>query len=631
MKKEIIFLLFVLTLAAVPAVAQDQLFMPRNVKAAYANGTRSTDGKPGPKYYQNKSVHDIRMTIAPPNRTITGSEDITYTNNSPKPLANLILRFELNVHSPEAARDQPASTGAMTADVTVDEFAENGKVKEWKPLIPRKGMTYNVIKLDEPVPPGGTVKLSFKWHYELVLESGREGVIDPTTFYVAYFYPRIAVLDDVNGWDNIPHTLSHEFFGDFNDYTLDVTVPKNYIVWATGDLMNADEVLQPAIAERLKRSFTSDEVVNVATLDEVKAGKVTAQNPTNTWKWKAENVSDVAFGLSDHYIWDAGSLVVDKKTGRRASTQAAYDEPSKNFANMVKYIKTSLDFSSNQWPGVPYPYPKMTVFRGFADMEYPMMANDSAQENPDMQEFVAAHEVMHSYFPFYMGINERRYAFMEEGWTTAFEYLFNEATFSKDQADKLFKGFRVRGWIRNMSSDADIPIMTPENVLTGSGYGNNKYGRSALGYLAMKDLLGDAEFKRVLHGFMDRWHGKHPTPWDMFNSFNDISGKDMNWFWNSWFFTYGYIDLAVAGVERRTDGSAVTVKNLGGFPAPVDVVVNFEDGTTERLHQTPAIWEKNMKEAVVRVASKKAIKSVALDGGIFVDYNESDNVWPTAK
>lgn len=612
-----------------PSFGQD-LFMPRNVKLAYENGTRSMDGTPGPKYYQNKSVHNIRMNIAPPDRTITGSEDITYRNNSPKPLANLVLRFELNVHSPEAARHQPASAGELTSDVTVDEYAENGKVKEWKPLIPGKGMTYNVIKLDEPVPPGGTIKLSFKWHYELVLESGREGVIDPTTFYIAYFYPRIAVLDDVNGWDQVAHISSHEFFGDFDDYTLDVTVPKNYIVWSTGDLTNANEVLQPAIAERLRRSFTSDEVVNIATLDEVKTGKVTAQNATNTWKWKAENVSDVAFGLSDHYIWDGGSLVVDKKTGRRASTQAAYDEPSKNFANMVKYIKTSLDFSSNRWPGVPYPYPKMTIFRGFADMEYPMMANDSAQESPEMQEFVAAHEIMHSYFPFYMGINERRYAFMEEGWTTAFEYLFNAETFNSALAENWFKNFRVRGWLRNMSSDADIPIMTPENVLTGNGYGNNKYGRAALGYLAMKDLLGDAEFKRVLHGFMDRWHGKHPTPWDMFNSFNNISGKDLNWFWNSWFFTYGYIDYSAAGVEKRTDGSYVTIKNVGGFPAPVNVVVTFEDNTTETLHQTPVIWEKNMKEAVVRIASPKPIKSVALDGGIYMDFNDANNKWAAA-
>lgn len=626
MKKQISYLVCVI-LFAVPVLGQN-LFMPRNVKAAYANGTRSMDGKPGPKYSQNKSVHNIRMNIAPPNRTISGSEDIIYTNNSAKALPMLTLRFELNVHTPEAMRERPVSSNQLTSDVSVDEFSENGKVKAWTPLIRQKGMTYNSIRLDEPLAPGASVKLSFKWHYELVLESGREGVIDPTSFYIAYFYPRVAVLDDVNGWDNISHTLGHEFFGDFNDYTLEVSVPKNYIVWATGDLTNADEVLKPNIAERLKQSFTSDDVINIATLDEVKSGKVTAQNETNTWKWKAENVSDVAFGLSDHYIWDAGSLVVDKKTGRRSSTQAAYDEPSKNFANMVKYIKSSLEFSSNQWPGVPYPYPKMTIFRGFADMEYPMMANDSSQGRPEMQEFVAAHEIMHSYFPFYMGINERRYAFMEEGWTTAFEYLFNVATFGKPMADPTFKNFRVRGWIANVNSDADIPIMTPENVLTGSGYGSNKYGRAALGYLALKDLLGDVEFRKGLHSFIDNWHGKHPIPWDMYNSFNTATGKDLNWFWNAWFFTYGYIDYSVVGVEKAGNRSTIKIKNLGGFPAPVDVVVTYQDGTTETIHQTPALWQHNSKEASVKIASRKTIKSITLDGGIYLDYNPKDNIWP---
>ena len=624
--KRTLLVIFCISLFLTPTFGQD-LYMPRNVKKAYANGTRSMDGKPGPKYYQNRSVHNIRMTVAPPDRTIRGSEDIIYTNNSPMPLPVLFLRFELNVHSPEAMRERPVSADQLTSDIVVDEFAENGKVKEWKPLVNMPGMTYNAIKLEKPLDPGESIKLSFKWHYELVLESGREGVIDPTTFYIAYFYPRVAVLDDVNGWDSLSHMLSHEFFGDFNDYTLDVTVPKNYVVWSTGELQNADEVLQPKIAERLKKSYTSDDVINIASLDELKAGKVTAQNATNTWKWKAENVTDVAFGVSDHFIWDAGSIVVDKKTGRRASAQSAYDEPSKQFPNMVNYIKHSLDFASNEWPGVPYPYPKMTVFRGFADMEYPMMANDSAQDEGTIQEFIAAHEIMHSYFPFYMGINERRYAFMEEGWTTAFEYLFNTKMFGKEMADGAYKGFRVGGWIRSTSSDADIPIMTPEEVLNGSGYGNNKYGRSALGYLAVKDLLGDAEFKRSLHGFMDRWNGKHPTPWDMFNSFNDISGKDLNWFWNAWFFSYGYIDYTVAGVEKSADGTVVKIKNLGGFPAPVDVVVTFDDGTTERLHQTPAIWQANMKEASVKIASSKTVKSVELDGGIFMDYTPANNVW----
>jgi hypothetical protein len=171
--------------------------------------------------------------------------------------------------------------------------------------------------------------------------------------------------------------------------------------------------------------------------------------------------------------------------------------------------------------------------------------------------------------------------------------------------------------------------MTPEDALSGisSGYSNNKYGRAALGYLALKDLLGDAEFRKGLHGFINNWNGKHPTPWDMFNSFNSSTGKDLNWFFNAWFFTYGYIDHAVAGITTSANGSAVTIKNLGGFPAPVNVVVTYVDGTTETLHQTPAIWQTNMNEATVNLSSVKAVKAVVLNGGIFMDANPRDNRW----
>lgn len=494
-----------------------------------------------------------------------------------------------------------------------------------------KGLSLNAIDLEKPIPPGGTVTLSFKWHYELAELSDRDGVIDTTTFYLAYFYSLVAVLSNVDGWDADQHLLGgHEFFGDFNDYNVEVRVPRNFIVWGTGDLVNIDEVLQPKHAERLKRSFTSDEVINIASLAEVKAGTVTAQTPTVTWKWKAQNVSDVVYGLSDHYIWDASSLVVDKKTGRRASTQAAYDEPSKNFANMVTYIKSALDFASNDWPGVPYPYPKMTIVRGEADMEAPMMANDSSQDDPNMQHFIAAHEKLHSYFPFYMGINERRYSFMEEGWTTAFEYMFNSKRFGQSFTDDLFKRVRVANWVSNADSSADLPIMTPEQAVSGlvQVYGDNKYGKAALGYIALKELLGDTDFRRGLHGFMNDWNGKHPIPWDMFYSFNTHTGRDLNWFWNAWFFSHGYIDHSITDVKAEKGGTLVTIKNVGGFPAPADLIVTFNDGTTETIRQGPDIWRINMKEAKVRVGQSKTVKSIVLDGGIFMDADPANNKWP---
>jgi len=442
MKKQI-FLLMIALFAVLPLSAQ-QLYIPRNVAKAYQNGTRSADGRPGPKYWQNKASYNIRVSAAPPNRTVSGSEDIVYTNNSPDTLKAVVIRLELNSHAPEAPRENTVNSNYLTAGVSIDEYSENGKVKAWGRS---KGRTWVQIPLDTPVAPGGKVTFTFKWHYDVSTQTNREGAIDPTTFFLAYFYPRVAVYDDTNGWDRIDFTEGHEFYNDFNDYSLEVTVPKNYVVWATGDLLNGDQALKPEYAARLKKSFTSDDVIHVATADELKANSVTAQTNTVTWKWKADSVSDVAAALSDHYIWDAGSVVVDKKTNRRASVQSAYNIEAADFQQMVEYGKHSLDWCSNNFPGVPYPFQKTTIVRGFADMEYPMMVNDSSQRDPRFTKFIVEHEILHSWFPFYMGINEQRYGFMDEGWTTAFEYLIGTSDLGVETATNLFKGFRVEHWI----------------------------------------------------------------------------------------------------------------------------------------------------------------------------------------
>jgi hypothetical protein len=619
-----ILLTAILLTASFTFVAGQQLYVPRNVARAYAAGTRSSDGKPGPKYWQNKGIYNISINVAPPSRTVTGTEEITYTNNSPDPLKNLIIRLELNSHQPEAPREESVETAYLTGGVHIDEYSENGKTK---PVEDVKGPTWTKIALDKSLGPGESIKLHFKWHYDLSVKSGREGMIDPTTEFIAYFYPRVAVYDDTDGWDTQFFRESHEFYNDFNDYTFQVTAPKNFIVWATGDLLNADEVLKPEFATRLKTSFTSDDVVHVATLKELTDKIVTQQSDTLTWKWKADNVSDVAIAVSDHFIWDAGSVVVDKSTNRRASVQSAYDEPSKDFQKMVEYGKHALDWCSNNFPGVPYPYQKTTIFRGFAGMEYPMMVNDESYPNPIFARFVAEHEILHTWFPFYMGINEQRYGFMDEGWTTAFEYVIGTADLGKEQADGFFKQVRVEGWIENPAADSDLPIINPGDAATGGGFGNSEYGKAALGYLAIKDMVGDAEFQRMLRGFIGDWHGKHTLPWDMFNDFNRISGKDMNWFYKNWFFDNGYIDLAITDVKQTDGGYNIAIKNTGGKAAPTNVIATYTDGTSETLHQSAAIWRADQSNTTVKIPTPKTIKSVTLDGGIYMDANPNDNKW----
>ena len=257
----------------------------------------------------------------------------------------------------------------------------------------------------------------------------------------------------------------------------------------------------------------------------------------------------------------------------------------------------------------------------------PMMANDETYEDTTFSRFVAQHEIAHTYFPFYMGINETRYGFIDEGWATTFEILYSRTVMPKNVADGFYKRFRVNGWIEDTNAGEDLPIITTGENLAGAGLGNNEYGKPSLGYLAVKDMLGDDLFRKCLHGFMDRWHGKHPVPWDFFYSFNDISGKNLNWFWNAWFFSNNYIDLAIDNVSSNKNEQQIIIKNIGGFPSPVDLQVEYADGTKETIHKTPEIWEANLQQATIIIKSKKVLQSVKLTTDIFVDADADNNSW----
>jgi hypothetical protein len=590
------------------SVAQT-LTIPAEIQKAYTNGTRSLNGKPGKKYWQNHGRYTISLTVMPPDSTIRGVEQIVYSNNSPDTLRNLNMKLIMNF--------RPATT------IAVDEILVQGSKVAWDNA--EATTTNHIVDLPQPLMPHDSVKLNITWHYNLVRRPAREGIIDSTSFYIAYFYPRVSVYDDYKGWDTQPFLGSLEFYNDFNDYTVNVTVPRNFMVWATGTLQNPSEVLQPAIADRLQQSMTSDSTIHVATLQDWSNKKVTAQNATNTWKWTANNVSDIAMGISDHYDWDAASVIVDNKTKRRVSMQAAFADSAIDFHHSVQFGRYSLAWFSNNWPGIPYPYPKSNVFQGFADMEYPMMINDSHTSDLTFAQLVQDHEQAHTYFPFYMGTNESYYAFMDEGWATTFEYLIGISEKGQKAADDFYKTFRVTRWIHGPHTKEN-PIITPSPDVTFGG-GNNAYGKPSLSYLALKDLLGDKLFKKALHNYMNNWNGKHPIPWDYFYSMESGSKKKLDWFFYNWFYTPFYIDLDLAKVDKTTKGYALNITNIGGFAVPFNVIATYDDGSNESFHQTPIVWEHNQKEITVNIKTKKTVKSLKLDGGIFMDANEKDNTW----
>ena len=380
------------------------LYIPRNVQEAYKKGTRSTDGNPGKNYWQNTANYSINVKVEPPSKTVTGTEAITYTNNSPDVLKNLVMKLILNIHKPGAARQSAAKEKYLSTGIIIDKFTENGVERKVNDAGANTSLR---ISLSKPLASKASVVVTFDWHYDLSEESGREGKLDSTSFFLAYFYPRVSVHDDIHGWDWMTFTDAQEFYNDFNNYELNVTVPKNYVVWATGELQNANEVFQQSVVNKFNAAKTADKTINIITQADIDAKKVTTQNETNTFKWKATNVSDMAVGISNNYVWDAASVEVDPKTKRRSLVQAAYLNKSENFKTLVENNQGTLAYYSTQWPGVPYPFPSSTIVQGQADMEYPMMANDNAQDDPMFQHFVADHEIGHTYFPFYMGINEQ--------------------------------------------------------------------------------------------------------------------------------------------------------------------------------------------------------------------------------
>lgn len=613
-------------LVSLGAGAQD-LYMPRNIKDAYTNGTRAFDGKPGKNYWQNHGKYNIAFTVDAGTKSVSGNETIIYTNNSKDTLKTVAIRFVNNIHKPEAPRSGQVDADFLSAGLKISSFKVDGAVidvntADWG--------TVADVKLGTALLPGGKATFEIEWSYPLSKQSGREGQIDPTTFFAAYAYPRISVYDDYNGWDRIPHTDRTEFYNDFNDYKVSVKAPKNYVVWATGDLLNADEVLDAKIADRYKRSLVSDQVIHIATAEEMRTGAVTRQNAWNTWRFEASHITDFTFSLSSSYVWDAASVVVDKKTGRRSSVQAAYAATAKDFAHAVEWGQLALSWFSGNWPGVPYPFSKMTAFQGFADMEYPMMVNDSSTPDLEFSQFVLNHEIAHTYFPFYMGTNETRYAFMDEGWATTLEYLIGIDQLGKEKASENYKKFRVSRWIRDASAEQDQPVISMSTQVSGPGYGNNAYGKPSLAYLALKDMLGNDLFGKALRLYMDRWNGKHPIPWDFFFSINEGSGQNLNWFWNNWFFSNNYIDLAIEKVTVKGNDYTVAVKNIGGFAVPFDVKVVFNDGKEQVTHISPAIWKSGQKQVDVTVKANQVVKSIVIDGGIFMDATPVDNDWKIA-
>lgn len=599
--------------------AQQGLPVPTEIQAAYAKGTRAVTGKPGAKYWQNTANYDLKVNFNPASRELKGIVDVVYYNNSPDTLKQLWFKLYPNLYKKGTERKTKFNDRDLNEGVSILSMQADGR------KLDQQAMTIEGTNMQAAIAalaPGKHIRLKIEYKYDLNKGSHmRTGQVDEGSHFVAYFFPRIAVYDDVDGWNKFPYTGDVEFYNDFCNFKGEITVPKNFVVWATGDLLNAKQVLKKDIAERLAKAEKEDAVIDVIDDNDLKNKAVTAGEAYNTWKFEAKNVTDFVFATSDHYLWKSSSLVVDSLTGRRTRVDAAFNPIHKDYYEVIDFARKTVHAMSFVFPKWPYPYAYETIFDGLDQMEYPMMVNDNPVEKRQDAITLTVHEIFHTMFPFYMGTNETKYAWMDEGWATIGEWLIGPMI-DTTMVDE----YGVAPTAMSSGSKDDVPIVTLSTELKGVGSFTNSYPKPGLGYLFVKDYLGDELFHKALHHYIGQWQGKHPMPFDFFYSMNEGSGKNMDWFWKRWFFEEGVTDMGIVSANKVGADYEIVIENKSNKPLPVDLLLTYEDGSSKQVHQSIGIWEKGDKKVSIKVPGDKNLKKIEMGSAHIPDKDKSDNV-----
>lgn len=602
------------------ANAQITLFKPANISKAYSKGTRSDTGKPGAKYWQNTASYSVKVNLDPQSRAINGTVEVDYINNSPDTLKELWFKLYPNLYKKGSIREMNVLAADLTDGMQISRMTIGKQETDVKKL------AINGTNLTVPVAailPGKTIHCRVDYSYTLNKTSHiRTGQVDEGSYFVAYFFPRIAVYDDIDGWNKYPYLGSQEFYNDFCHFNAEVTVPDGYVVWATGTLQNAAEVLGTRYVQRMEQAAQQDSVTDIITEADVKAGHITTPGSSHTWKFEADSVTDFVFATSNHYIWKAASLPVDPKTGRRTRVDAAFNPQHKSFYNVINYARKTVQAMSYTLPRWPFPYAHETVFDGLDQMEYPMMVNDNPLENKADDIELTDHEIFHTMFPFYMGVNETKYGWMDEGWATLAEWLISPMI-----DPSIVDGYGVKDYEQSAGTEEDAPIITLTTQTSGVAAFTDSYPKPGLGYLFVKDMLGEDLFIKALHYYMANWHGKHPIPFDFFNSMNTGAGRNLDWFWKRWFCDPGVPDLAIDKVSSQGNKYEVVIRSVGTKPVPVDLNINYANGNTQTIHRDVSCWENGNSMVTFSFNATGAVKQFTLGSTYVPDSDKRNNVY----
>ena len=543
---------------------------------ATPNRFRTASGAPGVDYYQQQVDYKMDIELDDANTKLYGKEIITYTNNSPDALPYLWVQLDQNIRNENDMSGAKNPSGApkfRRVDSFVDEFTgekfvggfnvEEVKDANGRPLRHTINQTMMRVDLPDPIPSGGKFTFSIKWWYKInnhVTNRARSGYEyfeedDNRAYVIAQFFPRLAVYNDVEGWQNYQFWGNGEFALNFGNYEVNITVPADHVMEATGTLQNPKEVLSRTEYQRYKKALnTFDEPVMIVTQDEVIEKEKVKSEKKKTWRFVANDVRDFGFATSRRFIWDMMSVKVGGKNVIAASLYPKEGNPLWEEYS-TKVVAHTLDVYSKYT--FDYPYPKaVSVHAKNQGMEYPMICWNYGRPNEDGTYSdrtkygmisVIIHEVGHNYFPMIVNSDERQWGWMDEGLDTFMQYL-TEQEFQDDYPSRRGDPAKI---VRYMSGDQDFisPIMSnPENVYQ---LGPNAYGKPATALNILREtVMGKELFDFAFKTYAQRWMFKHPTPEDFFRTMEDASAVDLDWFWRGWFYSTDVVDIGVKSVKQ---------------------------------------------------------------------------------
>ncbi len=598
------------------------------------NAYRTASGVPGPEYWQNRADYSIEVELDETTHILKGKLTLIYTNNSPEELSFIWMYVEQNRFTAESRGALTSQGGRYRGDLDGGMTISNLLAKVKRSVSSNYYITDTRMRVDFDRPiaaKGGKATVSMDFEFK-VPESGMDRMGRLTTsngeiYALAQWYPRVAVFDDVAGWNTEPYLGAGEFYCEYGDFDYKITVPYNHILVASGELQNPKEVLTKKQIERLATAEKSDTTVMILPLDEV--GNTTITRPKQagklTWHYQMKNTRDVAFATSPAFIWDAARI--NLPSGKTITAQSVYPSESSGqhaWSRSTEYTKASVEFYSN-WL-LEYPYPTaINVACNVGGMEYPGVSFCSYRSQGSSLWSVTDHEFGHNWFPMIVGSNERKHAWLDEGFNIFINHYstlnFNQGEYPSDVAD----GRSKIAWLtwKNRETVHTFPDITKSYNLAYTAY-----YKPATGLVLLREYILEPEiFDKAFIGYTHTWAYKHPQPTDFFNYFENATGEDLNWFWKTWFYSNANIDLAIDSVEKREDGTRILFLNNGEIPMPVVFEVTFADGSTTTRKLPFEVWQRNSQWPYLLQSDKEVIKVQIDPEGFLPDVKLSDNVW----